>query len=171
MFGQNESLINKTCVAVMNCKTSHFYKSIRSLATKVQPTISAIPLIFKILFFRENERRKIYLWTEFLFEKKKNSWRSFASGHFRPCALQTQDLNFGWFVAFLLSTFLFILLKDQRVNYEIVIVIRIKSFFKVNNNSINRSSALELRLDSVKILKFCKAVEAILISPQNNAYK
>ena len=76
MFGQNESLINKTCVAVMNCKTSHFYKSIRSLATKVQPTISAIPLIFKILFFRENERRKIYLWTEFLFEKKK-----IAGGH------------------------------------------------------------------------------------------
>ena len=45
-----ESLINKACVAVMNCKTPHFYKPIRSLAFVVQPSISVIPLIFKILF-------------------------------------------------------------------------------------------------------------------------
>ena len=57
-FSQNESSINKTCVAVMNCKTLHFNNPIRSLAFVIQPTMSETPSIFKILYFSREFKKK-----------------------------------------------------------------------------------------------------------------
>ena len=89
MFSQNESLINKTCVAVMNCKTPHFYEPIRSLAFVVQPTISAIPSIFKILFFERMKEEGLIFEQNFYLKRGKISCRSCSMSNFRKWSFST----------------------------------------------------------------------------------
>ena len=82
-FSQNESSINKTCVAVMNCKTLHFNKPIRSLAFVIQPTMSETPSIFKILYFSREFKERIIFEQNFFLKRKIDSWRSFEMSHSR----------------------------------------------------------------------------------------